>query len=72
MKHTLFLASSITHAAPAIAKHIRPLSNKRTVFISIAAEGEDGLKTRLSAERGVLETAGLSLFDDTITGKTPR
>lgn len=72
MKHTLFLASSITHTAPAIAKHIRHVSRGRTALISTAAEGEDGPKTWLLYDRAALEAAGFSLFDYTITGKTPR
>jgi len=72
MKDTLFLASSITHSASAIAKHIRHVSNRRTAFISTAAEGEDGPKTWLSDDRTALEEAGFSLFDYSITEKTPR
>jgi dipeptidase E len=72
MPKLLCLASSITHTASAIAKHIPNVSRKRTAFINTAAEGEDGPKRWLYHDRGALERAGFSLFDYSITSKSSR
>ncbi len=65
----LFLSSSINFVASDIAKKIGDVSKLKGVFISTAAEVEDGDLQWLKDDRQGLIDAGFSLFDYTITGK---
>lgn len=69
---TLFLTSSIDRVVHDIAKKIDQNKYKKLVFITTAAEGEDGDKQWLQDDRQALINAGFTVTDYTITDKSEK
>lgn len=68
---TIFLTSNFFTVAPAIAKLLPPdLKNTRGLFITTAAEAEEGDKTWLNDDRQALQNLGVEVIDYTLTGKS--
>ena len=66
----LFLASSINFVAQDVARQVFQLTkNHKLLFISTAAEGEEGDKSWLSEDREKLVRAGFDISDYSITGQ---
>jgi len=66
----LFLASSFKNIASMVSRELKNgQKGKKILFITTAAEGEDGDKQWLEDDRNALLNIGLKIVDYTITGK---
>ncbi len=66
----LFLASSFKNVAPMVSRKLKnEQKDKKILFITTAAEGEEGDKQWLEDDRNALQGIGLETIDYTITGK---
>lgn len=66
----IILTSSIADATDALKKEIRDVNKKKVLFITTAAEAEEGDKWWLDKDRKALIDAGLEVEDYTLTDKS--